>query len=466
MRRFLLSVLLIFPLLTLLFGLFVIDADVTIRGGNSCIPNNADCPTGYTNLGDAIGSGIQLRGLTRSNLLNSINTTPGFEGKPLADMCVSEGVGSIIEVLVGNRERNTQGDRYLKEYNFRLDAGGDIYSIPKGCPSGWNAQRAPKGFPVAGWNPPYGCCPSGYRFVANTTQSSPLAVQGGICCKNGRGNEAATYWRSEGSPLGCAYDATGNAAEDTAPWSGLAPQPFNGSLENLNAAIASGNGPESIISVTSGDVLFPTLGVPLGPGGGTFGMRVGQRSGAPFVCPANSQCATTSNDSLAIVNPESFLTDPNATCTRCFTQGDTIGIDTTAETVRFCTGPGQFRDEELIGTPDITEGFLITDEANKEFYRQCFESGGIYTALGCIDPTPTGIITGLIRIALGVMGGVALLQLIYVGVLYQQGQKDKIQSARNQLIATITGIAVLVFSVLILRIIGVNILDIIPSGSV
>jgi hypothetical protein len=62
------------------------------------------------------------------------------------------------------------------------------------------------------------------------------------------------------------------------------------------------------------------------------------------------------------------------------------------------------------------------------------------------------------------MGGVALIQLILAGIAYQQGNEEKIKEARNKVLATLTGIAVLVFSVLILRIIGVNILDVIPDG--
>jgi len=64
------------------------------------------------------------------------------------------------------------------------------------------------------------------------------------------------------------------------------------------------------------------------------------------------------------------------------------------------------------------------------------------------------------------MGGVALLQLILVGLIYQQGKEDKIKEAREKFLATLTGLAVLVFSVLILRVLGVNILDVIPAGTI
>jgi hypothetical protein len=114
---------------------------------------------------------------------------------------------------------------------------------------------------------------------------------------------------------------------------------------------------------------------------------------------------------------------------------------------------------------DINKGCSTEDDpAQRAQCENCVNQGGIWTAIGCVDPTPIGLITGLIRIGFGVMSGVALLQAIYVGILYQMGDEGRIQKAKGQLIATLSGIAVLVFSVLILRIIGVNVLNVIPSG--
>lgn len=107
-----------------------------------------------------------------------------------------------------------------------------------------------------------------------------------------------------------------------------------------------------------------------------------------------------------------------------------------------------------------------TLDENGQACINCYENGGLWVAIGCVDPTPLGIITGLIRIAFGVMGGVALLQLIQAGVMYQKGDQAGIEKAKGQVIATLSGIALLVFSVLALRIIGINVLDVLPEGSV
>lgn len=96
--------------------------------------------------------------------------------------------------------------------------------------------------------------------------------------------------------------------------------------------------------------------------------------------------------------------------------------------------------------------------------EQCIGLGGIWIAIGCVDPSPVGILTRLVQIGVGVMGGVALIQLIYAGIMYQAGNKEKIAQARSQVSSTLLGLAVLVFSILILQTIGVNVLDITSAG--
>jgi len=447
-----------------------------VERGNSCITVPSTCSGGYTNLSQA---NLQFYGMSSSDLATSIAGTAGFENKTIADMCLPPGLNQMIEVWVGDEESGAQGSQYLSRYEYRGDGVGttNINFIPKVCPTSWRAQQIPVGFNVVGWSRPYGCCPTGYNLVGNSSQSNPLATQGAICCKPGRGGERATYWK-EGA--GCAYVAGGGAA-DTAPWSGVNPPDYTGTFDQLNQAIASGSGPEAILYVTgAGPANYPTLGLPLGPSS-PVGLAVGARTSAPERCPANSQCTIQEGGGIGGVENANIYDAAGPNCGRCYSTGDVIGTSTadsgatddpttpineSAGFVRYCAGAGAVRDETLLGTPDITRGYLLEDATNQALYKQCFDTGGIYTAIGCVDPTPTGIITGLIRIALGVMGGVALLQMVYVGILYQQGNTEKIKGARTQLIATITGIAVLVFSVLILRIIGVNILDTVANGSV
>ncbi|MBL8014878.1 MAG: hypothetical protein JNK26_01665 [Candidatus Doudnabacteria bacterium] len=118
--------------------------------------------------------------------------------------------------------------------------------------------------------------------------------------------------------------------------------------------------------------------------------------------------------------------------------------------------------------PDTSNSAKPRDEQNAEFVAcsQCIKDRGTWTeAFGCIITTPEGIFTALIRVVLGIMGGVALVRITYLGIITAQSNDDgKIAEARKGVIATLAAVAVIVFAVLILRVIGVNVLDVVPSG--
>lgn len=205
-------------------------------------------------------------------------------------------------------------------------------------------------------------------------------------------------------------------------------------------------------------------------------------------CGAGDVCAlvrgTTGipfNSSSSVFNVETAIND-NLNCISCFAEGESMGIidssingGAPARRLALCTSAGiqngAIQTVDLVnGNETDTIGCLRSEggfgSTNFNQCKSCRESGGTWSGLGCIDSTPTGIVTWLIRIAYGVMGGVALIQFIIAGIYYQTGQEDKVREARKNIIATITGLAVLTFSILILRIIGINVLDILPIGSV
>jgi len=90
-------------------------------------------------------------------------------------------------------------------------------------------------------------------------------------------------------------------------------------------------------------------------------------------------------------------------------------------------------------------------------------SGGeISTGLGCIPTDPADLILRILEIAIGVAGGIALLSVIFGGftVLTSSGNPDKIQEGKGMITSAIAGLALILFSVVILNIIGFNILGI------
>lgn len=86
----------------------------------------------------------------------------------------------------------------------------------------------------------------------------------------------------------------------------------------------------------------------------------------------------------------------------------------------------------------------------------------ITTAIGCIPTNPTELIGVLLRIGTGIGGGIAFLLILFGGfqVITSTGNPEKLNAGKELVGSAITGLLLILFSVFILRIIGVNILGI------
>jgi len=86
----------------------------------------------------------------------------------------------------------------------------------------------------------------------------------------------------------------------------------------------------------------------------------------------------------------------------------------------------------------------------------------VNTAIGPLGTAPQDFIKSIFGLILGLSGGLALLLIIYSGyqMMAAQGKPETLQAARDQLIAAIIGLIFIIFSLVILQIIGVDILKI------
>ncbi|OGK30899.1 hypothetical protein A3F29_03530 [Candidatus Roizmanbacteria bacterium RIFCSPHIGHO2_12_FULL_33_9] len=109
-------------------------------------------------------------------------------------------------------------------------------------------------------------------------------------------------------------------------------------------------------------------------------------------------------------------------------------------------------------------GDYISDQQEYNKCVQCTESrGGFWTGFGCIGLSFQGFVQEtLFGWALGLAGTITLLCIIYAAFMLQTsaGNPERIKKARQYLTACITGLLLIIFSILILRIIGINILQI------
>ena len=142
--------------------------------------------------------------------------------------------------------------------------------------------------------------------------------------------------------------------------------------------------------------------------------------------------------------------------------GVSTGISGTCYTSALCpsgaTEDGQF--------PDVcTSGGRCCVASLNEVL--CNETG-INTAIGCIPVgEPNDLIGFILRWAMGIGGGIAFLLILVAGfmIITSQGSPDKIQAGKELLTSAIAGLLLIIFSVFILELIGVDILEIPGFGA-
>ncbi len=113
--------------------------------------------------------------------------------------------------------------------------------------------------------------------------------------------------------------------------------------------------------------------------------------------------------------------------------------------------------EHLRRTIEDTSGFNSGENINSVI---CAD-GGINTALGCISYDIVGFTTYILVWSIGVGGGVALVLIAYGGILFMfsQGNPDRVKEAKSVMVAAISGLLLIIFSTFLLRVIGINILE-------
>ena len=94
--------------------------------------------------------------------------------------------------------------------------------------------------------------------------------------------------------------------------------------------------------------------------------------------------------------------------------------------------------------------------------KTCFESQGIWTAVGCIPSDPESVITTIITIGLAAGGGIVLIMILVGSFMLSvsQGDPNKTKEAKEIITSAIIGLLFVIFSVTILQFIGVEILHI------
>lgn len=106
--------------------------------------------------------------------------------------------------------------------------------------------------------------------------------------------------------------------------------------------------------------------------------------------------------------------------------------------------------------------FVTTGDAGA--CKSCFEGGGAWTAIGCIGQggTPNDFVSWFLKLGTGLGGGIAFLLILFSGFqrITSAGNPEKLHEAKELMTAAISGLLLIIFSIFLLRLIGVDILQI------
>lgn len=415
--------------------------------GNSCIDNFIDCPADQYNLMEALGSNsLKITGgeINADKIISYLRQEWGADANRL---CIPNTYKDIAQIYT----------------NFVLVGVTGSPHEPRFCSPGNESQTAPESGFFSGYKVS-GCCPAGGRYQLVTPTRVTLEAGGGaayqnfaICCPIPQGAR----------PGGTNYPYQNNQAPLTTVGQCM-------DINNVPVSDQSYVGDRAIIDGIPGGLTKSSSIINVAPTGGSSKV-CGQSSVCSVVTSRDGPPTGVSNairlknssggntNQYVVPAQDLAINGNNISCSRCFNSGEAISVE--ANQLLVCDSTNLVKKQRLINNNvNDTLAFLATDSTNQPILAACRGQNGIYIAIGCVDPTPIGIITGLIRIALGVTGGIALVLLIAAGIAYQSGEEARIEEARNRLFSVLSGLAVLIFSVLILRIIGVNVLDVVPEG--
>jgi hypothetical protein len=114
--------------------------------------------------------------------------------------------------------------------------------------------------------------------------------------------------------------------------------------------------------------------------------------------------------------------------------------------------------------------YFLCNQATDQYKpkcEQCLQGGGIWTAIGCVEHSAQGITDNLLKVGLGIAGGLALLMILVAAFEFSvsQGDPKLTNEAKERLQAAVIGLLFIVFSVTILQFMGVTILHIPGFGT-
>lgn len=104
----------------------------------------------------------------------------------------------------------------------------------------------------------------------------------------------------------------------------------------------------------------------------------------------------------------------------------------------------------------------MSDQPTKEECRACAAKTGVWTAIGCVETSQEGIVSALVKLGLGVGGGVVLLMILGASfkLSTSKGDPKATDEAKEMITNAVGGLLFIIFAMILVRTIGIDILRI------
>jgi hypothetical protein len=183
-------------------------------------------------------------------------------------------------------------------------------------------------------------------------------------------------------------------------------------------------------------------------------------SGRTGECCANDACS----------NCYQFSSENRASCVRCtdFPEGPTFDDEEECWNALPADNLSQDDDSgESGGSYSICEANLEHNTEALSNCNQCYGAKGIWTAVGCIERDPKSLVSKVLTIGVGLLGGVFLLRILSASFMLttSQGDVKKTSEAKQIITEAVIGVIFVLFSVSLLQFIVSGILKIPGFGS-
>jgi hypothetical protein len=117
------------------------------------------------------------------------------------------------------------------------------------------------------------------------------------------------------------------------------------------------------------------------------------------------------------------------------------------------------------GTVSESACETISDATQKAACNTCAAENnntGVWTAIGCITTDPNDLLGTILRLGLGLAGGIAFLLILFGGlqIMTSAGNPEQLNAGRELVTSAIIGLILVLFSIFLLQFIGVTIIGI------